>query len=401
MVADPSAWSAVTYEEHDWVFSDELAVPRRARLAGNGPYLAAVTPRIANTAILTVSDDTLALLSDAANEIVRFDTELGAELVPFGSILLRSESVASSKIENLSATAQSIFLAELGDRSRRNANVIVANTAAMQAALRLADHIDADAILAMHEALLADSQPQWAGRWRDQQVWIGSSDYSPHEAMFIPPYHTNVPAAIDDLIQFLRRDNLPPLAQAAIAHAQFETIHPFPDGNGRVGRALVHSILKTKGLTRNVTVPVSAGLLADLDAYFAALTEYQAGNHEPIVALTAVASFRAINNGRALVRELHQIRDDWRSKITARKDASVWRLADLALRQPVLNSEIVQRELDIAPHNANTAIGLLEKTGALRKVSGNHHYRKWAAKDVLDALDRFAERAGRRQSPTR
>lgn len=397
MVTDTSAWSAITYEDRDWVFSNELAIPRRALVAGRGPYRAAVTPEIADAAHLAVSGDTLTLVGEAASEIARFDTELGADLVPFTALLLRSESAASSKIENLTASAQSIFLAEIGDPSRRNASIIVANTAAMTAALRLADQIDADAILAMHQALLGSSQPQWAGRWREQQVWVGGGDYSPHTAVFVAPHHTRVPSAIDDLIRFVGRENLPPLAQAAIAHAQFETIHPFPDGNGRVGRALVNSVLRAKGLTRNVIVPVSAGLLADLDSYFGALTAYRVGDHEPIVVLAAEASFRAINNGRVLVAELRSIADTWRSRITARKDASAWRLIDLLLRQPVLDSEIVQRELGIAAHNANTAIELLENGGALRKISGNYRYRKWAAKDVLAALDRFSERAGRRQ----
>ena len=130
---------------------------------------AAVTPEIAKSGRLIASGDTLALITEAANEIARFDTELGAELAPFGSILLRSESAASSKIENLSATAQAIFLAELGDPSRRNASIIVANTTAMQAALRLAERIDAHAILAMHKALLSASEPQLAGRWRTRR----------------------------------------------------------------------------------------------------------------------------------------------------------------------------------------------------------------------------------------
>lgn len=396
MVTDPR-WSKVTYEERRWTFRDDIDIPRKARLAGSGPYAAAVTPTIARTARLNVSGDTLTLVSEAANEIARFDAELGRELAPFGSVLLRSESAASSKIENLSATAQSIFLAELGDPTRRNASIIVANTTAMKAALQLADELTAEAILAMHAALLSPTQPDWAGRWRDEQVWIGGNDFSPHGALFIPPYHTRVPRAIDDLLAFIRRDDLPALAQAAIAHAQFETIHPFPDGNGRVGRALIHSILKSKGLTRTVTVPVSAGLLADLPSYFAALTEFRKGNHESIVKLTAEATFRAVGNGRALVTELHEIHDEWRAQITSRKDASVWRLAELLLRQPVIDSELVQRELNVAPHNANTAIAILEDLGALKKVAGNHRNRKWAAKDVLSALDRFAERAGRRQ----
>jgi len=112
--------------------------------------------------------------------------------------------------------------------------------------------------------------PDIAGRWREQQVWIGGSRFGPHEADFIPPHHDRVPAAMADLAAFMARPDLPVLTQAAIAHAQFETIHPFPDGNGRVGRALVHSLLKAGGLARSVTVPVSAGLLGDTGTYFAA-----------------------------------------------------------------------------------------------------------------------------------
>jgi HTH DNA binding domain len=138
-------------------------------------------------------------------------------------------------------------------------------------------------------------------------------------------------------------------------------------------------------------------LLADLNAYFAALDAYRLGNHEPIVTLTANASFRAISNGRLLVSELRQIREAWRDQISARKDATVWPLIELLVRQPVLDSAIVQRELQVAAHNANQAIGALESLGFLRKVSGNHRYRKWAAPDILSALDKFAERAGRRQ----
>jgi Fic family protein len=95
--------------------------------------------------------------------------------------------------------------------------------------------------------------------------------------MFNPPHHDHVPVLIDDLVAFARRTDIPLLTQAAVAHAQFETIHPFPDGNGRTGRALIHSMLRGHGLTHNVTVPVSAGLLTDTSAYFDALTAYREG----------------------------------------------------------------------------------------------------------------------------
>ena len=151
----------------------------------------------------------------------------------------------------------------------------------MVAALALADRLDEDAVLAMHAALLADVQPEIAGRWREEQVWIGGDSFGPHGAAFIPPHHDHVPALMADLVKFTRRADLPLLSQAAIAHAQFETIHPFPDGNGRTGRALIHAMLRGHGLTRNVTVPVSAGLLTDTNGYFDALTAYRDGRPCP------------------------------------------------------------------------------------------------------------------------
>lgn len=185
---------------------------------------------------------------EAAAEVARFDAELGREIAPFAAVLLRTESAASSKIENLTASARAIAEAEIGPTRSRNAALIVANERAMTAAIALADRMDGEAILALHEALLGHSDPDITGRWREDQVWIGGHDLGPHQALFVPPHPEHVPAAIDDLVAFIDRDDVPVLAHAALAHAKFETIHPFPDGNGRVGRALVHAHLRKQGL---------------------------------------------------------------------------------------------------------------------------------------------------------
>lgn len=393
--AAPSVWPALTYESVPWSLPDDGSVPRSRRAAHTGPYEAAIAPMIASLDV-ALSTETLALADEASTEIARFDAELGADLAPYAPLLLRSESAASSKIENLTASAKAIALAELGDPTRRNAGIIVANTRAMQAALNLADELDEHAILAMHEALIGSSHPEWVGRWRDEQVWIGGSDHGPHGALFVPPRHERVPAAMADLVAFMRRDDIPALVQATIAHAQFETIHPFPDGNGRTGRALVHSLLRAKRLTRTVTVPVSAGLLADTEAYFASLTDYREGNPTTIVELLAAAAFRAIDNGRTLADDLRATRDGWNDRITVRRGAAAHRLADLLIRQPVVDSPLVQRELRVAATNANSAIEHLVDKGILTKVSGNYRNRKWAAPEVLAALDAFADRAARR-----
>lgn len=257
-----TGWPALRYEARDWTPSvPPDLVPRASRPRHQGSYQAAAVPAIAEL-WPRLTHDVIALEAEATAEIARFDAELGAELAPFGVVLLRSESASSSMIEGLTSSARSIVLAELGSHERRNAEQIVGNVRAMQAALDLADRLDEDAVLAMHDALLRNHDLTIAGRWRTQQVWIGGDAYGPHGALFVPPHQAHVPALMADLVRFTRREDLPRLGQAALAQAQFETIHPFADGNGRTGRALVHALLRGHGLTRHVTVPVSAGLLS-------------------------------------------------------------------------------------------------------------------------------------------
>ena len=396
MVLRYSRWPELGYERLPWQPQVSGTISRRMRERHQGPYEAALVPFIRDVAV-ELPTELLAQADDAGAEIARFDADLGHEIASFASVLLRSESAASSKIEHLTASARAIAQAELGVGTR-NASLIVANQRAMTAALALADRIDSSAILAMHAALLHDSQAESAGKWRHEQVWIGGSDYGPHGAAFVPPHERHLTALIDDLVAFIARSDIPVLAHVAIAHAQFETIHPFPDGNGRTGRALVHAQLRNKGLTRHVTVPVSAGLLTDVDAYFAALTSYRAGNPIPIVERFAVASFAAIDNGRRLVDDLRAVRAEWTERIRARRGALVWKVADLLVRHPVVNANVVAVDLDIAPTNVYRVIEPLVAAGVLVEFTDKKRDRLWRAPDVLVAADAFATRAGRRRA---
>ncbi|MFJ1459802.1 Fic family protein [Nocardia sp. N2S4-5] len=353
-------------------------------------------PRIAEYAV-DLPSATLALADEASIEIARFDAETGARLAPFGAILLRSESTSSSRIENLTSGAKAIALAELGATDQRNAVEIVGNVHAMQTAVNLGGELDETLVLAMHSALMLDHEPDFAGRWRTQQVWIGGDNYGPHGASFIPPHRDHVPAAMADLMAFTRRDDIPILAHAALAHAQFETIHPFTDGNGRTGRALIHAMLRAKELTRNVTVPIAAGLLTDVEAYFSALDAYRAGDPARIVERMAEASFAALTNARELVAEITEIRQRWDTAIEVRPQATAWRIADLALRLPVFDTETVARELGITASNALRSLTPLVDAGVLTEFTGMRRNRMWQSREILAALDSFAARAGRRR----
>ena len=168
------------------------------------------------------------------------------------------------------------------------------------------------------------------------------------------------------------------------------------DGNGRTGRALIHAMLRGHGLTRNVTVPVSAGLLTDTNGYFDALTAYRDGDPAPIIERLANASFAAAANGRQLVLDLRVIRRAWDDQITSRRGATAWRLADVLLRQPVVDTPTVARELGITTQNALRAIAPLVDANVLEEFTGFGRNRMWQSRQVLDALDDFAARAGRR-----
>jgi Fic family protein len=390
-------WPALSWEEHDWVTTiPPEMVSAKVRKRHSGSYRSAVVPVIAElTPRLPVAVASLA--EEASIEIARFDGELGAEVAPFASVLLRSESASSSLIENLTSGAKAIALAELGSTEKRNATEIVGNVAAMKAALDLADRLDQSAILAMQRALVGGHDPGIAGSWREEQVWIGGDSFGPHGAEFIAPHHTHIPALMDDLVRFTGRTDLPLLSQAAIAHAQFETIHPFADGNGRTGRALIHSMLRGHGLTRNVTVPVSAGLLTDTRGYFDTLTAYREGNPAAIVEKLAQASFTAVSTGRQLIAELRTIRASWTDKIRARRGAGAWRLADALIRQPVVDAAAVAEALDVTPENALRAITPLVEAGVITEFTGFARNRMWQSAEVLSALDAFAARAGRRR----
>ncbi|WP_026851048.1 Fic family protein [Glaciibacter superstes] len=392
----PGAWPAIGYEAHPWVRTGDEVASRRALLQARGDYHAAV-PRFIAAVPVGLAAETIALADDASQELARFDAEAGTIAAPFASILLRSESASSSEVENLTSSAKQVALAEIGESRSGNARLVVANVNAMKAAIALSDRLDEESILAMHDALLRDTAPEYVGHWRDQQVWIGGGSISPHAATFVPPHQDRVPDLMADVVSFARRTDVPVLAQAAIAHAQFETIHPFPDGNGRTGRALLQGMLRHGRLTRNVTVPVSAGFLRDTDGYFSALTEYRAGRPDPIVIAVAEASFAAVQNGRALVGDIQAAAKRWDSQIIARSDSSVHLVKQHLLRQPVVNTKTVAAELEISEVAAQSAIDRLVDAEVLTKISAGRRNRIWQAPEILAALDAFGARARRRR----
>jgi Fic family protein len=398
--ATDSRW-AVAWETLPWEpRRNAFPVNRAERTARRSTYEAAIPGSIASAAVL-IDPVALAASDDARAEISRFDAELtnmlpGTEIAPLAAVLLRTESASSSQIENITARAKALALAELGvAKNGSNAKLVAANVHAMQRAVDLADAVAPESILAIHEALMRGQNHADPGRFRSGQVWIGGGSASPRTASFVPPHHSRVEAAIEDLCAFIGRTDVPLLAQSAIAHAQLETIHPFNDGNGRTGRALVHAMLKQGRATTRATIPVSAGLLADTGSYFSALTEYRDGDPSPIVACFADAAFAAIGNGRQLARDLSAVYENWSEAITARRTASVWKVLPMLLSQPAVTSLLIQDTTGLSQPAADNVIAQLRQAGVVTKAAGAQRYLVWVATDVTNALDDFADRARR------
>ena len=388
-------------EEDYWVAESDSMTSRRQLAAASGPYERTIAAPIADLR-LSLPAGLAADVEEAAAALASFDryaaSALGPDsptLGPMSTILLRTESASSSQIENLTVSARQLAMAQIEKSSSENARVVAANVAAMEAALRLADRLDAAAILEMHRVLLIAQRggEAHAGHFREQLVWVGASAVSPRGAAHVAPHHERVPGAIEDLVAFMAREDVPVLVQAAIAHAQFETIHPFVDGNGRTGRAIVHALLRSKGLVTSTTAPVSAGLLTDTGAYTDALQAYRRGDAAPIVEQLARASLFAASSGSRLVDDLAGQLEDARAalnEMSLRSNAGAWKVLPALVAQPVVNVRFLQDHLGMGQVSAHRALDQLTQAEVLAERTGQRRNRVWQHAGIVAVLDAYA-----------
>ena len=386
----------IGHEDQVWDPPTSYGFTRRERAGRGRTYRSAVPAPIADLQ-LPVLAGLAADAEDAAAEIARFDASAEHGLGALTAVLLRSESASSSQIEQISASARAIAEAELTGSGSANAVVVVDNMHAMTDAVSAADGVTADRIAEIQRVLLERHSPGMVG-WRDEPVWVGGGGSTPLTADYVAPDHRRIAGAVDDLVRFSTRDDLLLLPQIAVAHAQFETIHPFADGNGRTGRALVQVLLRSKGLTRTATVPISGGLLVDKERYFEALGAYREGDAGPIIDQFNHASLRAVDQGRRLAAQLTELRDGWRGTVRARSDSTAWKILDLLPAHPVIDAETVARATGINPVNVRRSVGPLVDAGVL---VGSQHYKShkllYRCPAILGLLDDYAAEVGRRQ----
>ena len=347
-------------------------------------------------------------VADAEAAIARLNSEARAlvDTEALARLLLRAESVASSKIEGLEVGPRRLLHAEaernLGQRSTDiTAAEVLGSIDAMVYAVESvagAKEITLEQLLEAHRRLLAGTRlEQSGGRLRTQQNWIGGSDYNPCSASYVPPPPEFVEGLLRDLCSFCNEDSLPAVAQAALAHAQFETIHPFVDGNGRTGRALVHLVLRRRGLAPRVLPPVSLILATWATDYVEGLsgTRYRGratspASHEGMnrwIALFATACRRAVDDAAAFEERVRELEGAWRKRLgRVRANSAVDLLLSALPGAPMLTVKSAAGLIGRTLPAANEAVQRLVEAGVLRQVTVGRRNRAFAAPDLIHAF---------------
>lgn len=344
----------------------------------------------------------------------------GAEgLAGIARFLLRSEAIASSRIEGIAPSAQQVALAELGQSESvrgvsEQARLVANNMTVVReatTALVEAEELSVENIVDLHRALLPE-EPRHHGL-RTVQNWIGHSDWSPVDALFVPPAPERVPGLMADLVDYLNGAAHSPIIQAGVVHAQFETIHPFTDGNGRVGRALIHTVLARRGLTNRAVLPISLVLATLRDSYLSGLTLYRHAEAPGSVPANAAingwletfveAANIAVEQSEQLIGRVAVLRESWQERLTShrvslglrpapRADSAVAKLLTALPEMPVVTGATLANILAVSYPAASQALEELRQAGILSVKSIERGTQAYLAREVLDLIT-LSERA--------
>lgn len=393
-------------EQHFWTPGFRTGLPRRDRQGG--PYSVYIPDWLAGRSF-SMGGKEAADVADAERAISDLDRTAAtlADTEALARLLLRAESVASSHIEGLVIGPRRLLRADAA-RQRGNdpgdvtAAEVLANIDAMAYAIQAVNtgsSITPALLRETHRRLLEPTMlKEHGGQTRTQQNWIGGSSYNPCSASFVPPPWEMVDSLLDDLCGFCNDDSLPTVAQAAIAHAQFETIHPFIDGNGRVGRAIIHLILRRRKLTTSVSPPVSLVLATRVQDYIAGLsaTRYvgEPDSKEARDGLNlwlgtfGAACTRAAEDAVAFEKRISGIQDNWRERLgRVNRHSVALRIIDLLPGSPIITIADAQRLTGGSKSSVIEAMRRLEAAGVITTITaGRQRGHSYQAKDVVDAF---------------
>ncbi len=372
---------------------------------------------------IVLDGDVAADVADAEAAIVRLNADARAlvDTEALARILLRAEAVASSRIEGLEVGARRLLHAEVirglkEASSDVTATEVLGNIDAMVYgvdAVEPGGPITVDVLLEVHRRLLAGTRlEEYRGRFREEQNWIGGSSYNPCSAAFVPPPHEYVEQLMADLCAFSSTDDLPAVAQAAIVHAQFETIHPFVDGNGRTGRALIHLILRRRGLAVRVLPPVSLVLATWSQGYIDGLTQFRfVGSPTSPKAVAGIntwvgrfagACTRSVADATTFEERAAALEEQWRERLgTIRANSGTDILLRVLSGAPILTVDSAAALIGRTFKPASDAIERLVDAGILRQVTVGRRNRAFEVPEVIAAFTDLERQLASPEADTR
>ena len=382
--------------ERIWQSNPAIYAPAKYKRACR--YDAFVPDKLMGTP-LSLDAGVAGVISEAENAIRVLNETAGPALSPLARLLLRTESIASSRVEGLQLGIRELARAEARVESGGKASVtaveVLANIDAMTLAMEEAGAAERFAvadIMAIHKRLMDGSEnKRIAGQIRTEQNWIGGNEHNPCGADFVPPPPEYLDDLLADLCEAINDDLLPPLVQAALVHAQFETIHPFEDGNGRTGRALIHVVLRRRGLARTYVPPISIAMAAAKVRYIEGLTDFRRDGVEKWIEYFAAAAATSAHLAKAYLVTVGALSARWRERLSAlpsspRAGAAAWAVIEILPAHPIVTAPAVAAATGRSKAAVYQAIEQLKEAQVLLPLSDSRRNQAWEAAGLLDLI---------------
>jgi Fic family protein len=337
---------------------------------------------------LQYDTELLALLSRANLALGRLDGVIGTVPDPdiFVAMYVRQEAVLSSQIEGTQSTLEDLLTIELEPLTEASGDVgeIVNYVRAMNYGLaRLPEFpLSLRLIREIHGELLRSGRgaARRAGDFRDQQNWLGGGRVPLERATYVPPAVPEMLAALDDFERFLHHDHqVPELVYVGLAHAQFETIHPFFDGNGRVGRLLITFLLMHRGVLHRPLLYLSVFLKENRAEYYDRLTAIRRrGDWEGWLRFFLRGVAETAGEATTTAKRIFELREEHHGQVLNEKlGPNGLKLLSLLFASPIVNVNLVSSRIGVTFATANKLIGRFEDLGLVREITGQRRSRRF------------------------
>lgn len=371
---------------------------REVTLTWRGAPVRAWLPDPLGGRVRALSEPTVRTTERAAAAVREVSMRMPTGFEPLARLLLRAEGLASSRVEGIEAPLDEVVRAEVETAGGAAAHV-ADNLGVVDAALAHAlggEALSEDRLHDWHRQLMAHGAltERSIGRWRDEIGWIGGA--SPVQAVYVPAPPDAIAELMKDLIDHANQPSWDPVTAAALVHAQFETIHPYGDGNGRLGRVLVLWFLVRHLRGVVVPPPMSVLIARDTNAYISALGAFRIGEDDLLVGWFASVLIGGAEASLEWAGQLDALAQDWERRVRGiRAGSAARRLLPVLARFPVLSAEVASEQLGVSLPAARNGLDSLVDHGVVRDLGtagfgGRRPRRWWSAPELLELVQRWA-----------